>query len=69
LYSLASDRGFIFPKKLPNFGKTRGSVFDLDPVWSPDGTKIAFEKGDGNQYEVYVVNADGSGLTNLTNTN
>jgi TolB protein len=44
-------------------------VFDLDPVWSPDGTKIAFEKGDGNQYEVYVVNADGSGLTNLTNTN
>ena len=44
-------------------------MFDLDPAWLPDGTKIAFEKGDGNQYEVYVVNADGSGLTNLTNTN
>lgn len=37
-----------------------------DPVWSPDGTRIAFvSERDGNQ-EVYVVNADGTGLTNLT---
>jgi dipeptidyl aminopeptidase/acylaminoacyl peptidase len=44
-------------------------AFDVDPDWSPDGLKIAFERGDGNQHEVYVMNADGSGLTNLTNTN
>ncbi len=34
------------------------------PVWSPDGTKIAFE--DGN--EIYKINSDGTGRTQLTNT-
>ena len=32
------------------------------PVWSPDGRKIAFEK----QSDIYVMNADGSGQRNLT---
>jgi Tol biopolymer transport system component len=37
----------------------------IDP-WSPDGALIAFvSERDGNP-EVYVVHADGSGLTNLT---
>lgn len=39
------------------------------PAWSPDGTRLAFsasspERGD---YEVFVVNVDGSGLRNVTN--
>ncbi len=32
------------------------------PDWSPDGTKIVFDSGNG---EIYVMNADGSGQTNL----
>ena len=32
------------------------------PVWSPDGTRLAYVVAG----DVYVVNADGSGLTNLT---
>jgi TolB protein len=40
----------------------------LQPAWSPDGTKIAFAKGqnldlDGN---IYTVNVDGSGLGQVT---
>lgn len=40
------------------------------PVWSPDGTKLAFGtvnfmSADGN--EIYVMNADGSNRTRLTN--
>lgn len=38
-----------------------------DPQWSPDGRKIVFGRGDdalGNN--VYTVNADGSGLTQVT---
>ena len=35
-------------------------------VWSPEGRKIAFlSKRDGN-WDVYVMNADGSGKKNLT---
>ncbi len=37
--------------------------------WSPDGSRITFfSYGDGNKWQIYVVNADGSGLTNLTNS-
>ena len=40
-----------------------------DPKWSPDGTKIAFSGGKLNEeYDIYTVNADGTGLTNITQT-
>jgi Tol biopolymer transport system component len=37
------------------------------PEWSPDGTKIAFESCRGGNGDIYVMNADGSNQTNLTN--
>ena len=38
--------------------------------WSPDGTKIVFRHGgQGSDLEIYVVNADGTGLTKLTDNN
>jgi TolB protein len=37
------------------------------PAWSPDGTRIAFWSGPAYG-EVMVMNADGSGLVNITNT-
>jgi TolB protein len=41
---------------------------DTSPVWSPDGSQVAFVRWQHDHWEVYVVNADGSGLTRLTNT-
>ena len=39
------------------------------PVWSPDGSQIAFEGWiDDGGFEIWVMDADGSGLRNLTNT-
>ena len=38
------------------------------PAWSPDGTKIAFVSDRDGDTEIYVMNADGSHPTNLTNT-
>ncbi len=40
------------------------------PGWSPDGTKIVFAKGQNGDVDanVYTVNIDGSGLTQVTHT-
>ncbi|HEY6584811.1 MAG TPA: DNRLRE domain-containing protein, partial [Gaiellaceae bacterium] len=37
------------------------------PAWSPDGTKIAFESNRSGNYDIWAMNADGTGQTNLTN--
>ncbi len=34
---------------------TADPTFDLKPVWSPDGTKIAFERGEAGAMDIYVV--------------
>ena len=42
---------------------------DFYPAWSPDGKKIAFISNRANpqeSFEIFVVNADGTGLTQLT---
>lgn len=35
-------------------------------VWSPDGQRIAFEGGTWEDTNIYVINADGSGLAQVT---
>ena len=37
-----------------------------DPAWSPGGTKIAFTIRHERQRDIYVINADGTGLRRLT---
>ena len=39
-----------------------------DPAWSPDGTRIAFMCRRLPHADVCIVNADGTGLVNLTNS-
>lgn len=38
-------------------------LYEVTPAWSPDGSKIAFVSGN----DIWVMNADGSAMTNLTN--
>ncbi len=41
-----------------------GTFNTYEPSWSPDGKKIAFASdriGDGGKFQIYVVNADGTG--------
>jgi Tol biopolymer transport system component len=38
----------------------------LDVRWSPDGSMLAFRVWTKGDYELFVTNADGSGLTNVT---
>lgn len=42
------------------------------PAWSPDGSQLVFDSNrdeNMNLYDVFVINADGSGLTNITSDN
>jgi hypothetical protein len=46
---------------------TTQTASDVDPAWSPDGSRIAFtSERDGNS-EIYVMNADGTNPVRLTN--
>jgi len=38
------------------------------PVWSPDGSQIAFESTRGDDVNIYVMDADGSNVTQLTSS-
>ena len=42
---------------------------EILPAWSPDGTRIAFIGSDGEAFqELFVINADGTNLRQLTDT-
>jgi len=47
---------------------TNNTSFESAPAWSPDGSKIAFHSNLGGNMEIYAMNANGSGQTNLTNS-
>lgn len=42
------------------------SSTDGAPAWAPDGSKIVFSSGEGGRYDLFAMNADGSGRTRLT---
>ena len=47
---------------------TSNTYPDLQPAWSPDGTRIAFSsiRGSGNGNDLYVMDADGSNVRGVT---
>src|SRR5262245_22898786 len=56
-------------------GKNAHLLFDdarsqRTPAWSPDGKQIAFSMAmdDNFNYDLFVINVDGTGLKNLTNS-
>jgi TolB protein len=56
-------------KRRVQLTRTKNRVHDFSPVWSPDGRRIAFLRGDlanDRSWEIYVMNADGSGARRLT---
>ena len=40
--------------------------FDRGPTWSPDGTQVAFASRRDGDYDIYVMDADGGNLQQLT---
>ncbi|MEW6086350.1 MAG: DUF5050 domain-containing protein [Chloroflexota bacterium] len=42
---------------------------DIDPTWSPDGSMIAFASSRKGQRQLFVMNADGSNIQQVTDLN
>jgi len=45
---------------------TAGKGTELAPSWSPDGRRLAFQSNRDGNWELYVMNADGSDVRRLT---
>ena len=66
----AGNRGLAWID-VTNMDKGRfagGSAWDTSPAFSPDGRQIAFMGRVHNHWEVFVMNADGSGRRQLTHS-
>jgi TolB protein len=44
-------------------GRMEGNI---DPAWSPDGSMIVFASNRSGSEEIWVINANGTGLHQLT---
>ena len=49
--------------------RTNNGASDYAPTWSPDGQQIAFTSDRDGNFEIYVMNADGSGQTRRRTSN
>ncbi|HVL39592.1 MAG TPA: DUF5050 domain-containing protein [Fimbriimonadaceae bacterium] len=45
---------------------TQDGTFNFNPCWSPDGKRIAYNAAVGGTHQVFVMNADGTGVKQLT---
>ncbi|MCQ0010652.1 TolB family protein [Actinomadura madurae] len=45
---------------------TSDGVRAVDPEWSPDGSRVAFVRGEATGSDIWLVDADGSGAHALT---
>jgi Tol biopolymer transport system component len=46
---------------------TDNSASDINPRWSPDGTKITFARDWDGKFQIYTMDADGSDIAQVTN--
>ena len=67
-FAKAGDVWTMEPDGSNQVNLTNDPGADFRPVWSPDGQGLAFVSNRDGDEDVYVVNREGSGVSNVTNT-
>jgi Tol biopolymer transport system component len=62
-----SDQGRLTDER-GDTSSPAGTTFQVDPEFSPDGSRIAFASARSGSLDVYVMDADGSNTRRLTTT-
>ena len=71
VWSVHSDGTGLRQIPIPGCGGLRSdptTIGCFSPSWSPDGSKIIFDRRSAGQNDVYTVNADGTGLSEVSGT-
>ena len=68
LFSRDGDLATVTPSGTGLVMLTATERLEIEPDWSPYGTQILFHTAVNFDDEIFKMNADGSGVTNLTNT-
>jgi Tol biopolymer transport system component len=63
-----SDQGRLTKDEHGDPSTPSGVAFQIDPAFSPDGSRIAFASARAGTLDIYVMNADGSDTRRLTST-
>jgi WD40 repeat protein len=67
-YSGADDHLYVMDVSTKQSTLLTNNTSDLRPLWSPDGTRIAFSRLTDKGYNVFVMDADGRNVHALTDT-
>jgi Tol biopolymer transport system component len=63
IWTIRADGSHLRPLKVKGLG---GGIGCHAPRWSPDGRKIVFAANSSTASNIYVANADGTGLVQVT---
>jgi Tol biopolymer transport system component len=67
-FSRDGDIATVAPNGTGLVSLTATAAIEIEPDWSPNSSQLVFRTGINSDDEIFKMNADGSGVINLTNT-